>query len=328
MKSKFRNIFLGFGIVAIIVMILSFDMEYRELWTNLKRMRYYLPLIFILWAGIYLLNTWSWYLIVRNEKKDRVSFLKIYKFTISGFALNSVTPLGMMGGEPYRIMELTPYLGVERATSSAILYIMMHIFSHFCFWLSSVVLFVCLYPVSKGMAFVLGVIVLLCSLLVILFIKGYRNGMTVAVIRLSSRIPFLKKYAIYFANKYKKQLETIDQQIAMLHQKRKRTFYGTLLIEYMSRIVSCLEVWFILNILTSNVSFLNCILIVAFSSLIANILFFMPMQLGGREGGFALAVGSLSLSGAYGVYTALITRVREFLWIIIGLALMKMGNKR
>ena len=37
----------------------------------------------------------------------------------------------------------------------------------------------------------------------------------------------------------------------------------------------------------------------------------MPMQLGGREGGFALAVGGLSLSGAYGVYTALITRVRE-----------------
>ena len=32
------------------------------------------------------------------------------------------------------------------------------------------------------------------------------------------------------------------------------------------------------------------------------------MQLGGREGGFALAVGGLSLSGAYGVYAALITR--------------------
>ena len=50
------------------------------------------------------------------------------------------------------------------------------------------------------------------------------------------------------------------------------------------------------------------------------------MQLGGREGGFALAVGGLSLSGAYGVYAALITRVREMVWIVIGLALMKVGN--
>ena len=57
-----------------------------------------------------------------------------------------------------------------------------------------------------------------------------------------------------------------------------------------------------------------------------NLLFFLPMQLGGREGGFALAVGGLSLSGAYGVYAALITRVREMVWIVIGLALMKVGN--
>ena len=66
--------------------------------------------------------------------------------------------------------------------------------------------------------------------------------------------------------------------------------------------------------------------IAAFSSLLANLLFFLPMQLGGREGGFALAVGGLSLSGAYGVYAALITRVREMVWIVIGLALMKVGN--
>ena len=52
----------------------------------------------------------------------------------------------------------------------------------------------------------------------------------------------------------------------------------------------------------------------AFSSLLANLLFFLPMQLGGREGGFALAVGGLSLSGAYGVYAALITLSLIHIW--------------
>ena len=152
--------------------------------------------------------------------------------------------------------------------------------------------------------------------------------MAVACVRMGSHIPFLKHRVIRFSETHKEKLENIDKQIALLHQQKKSTFYSALFLEYSARIVSCLEVWLILNVLTTNVSFVNCILIVAFSSLLANLLFFLPMQLGGREGGFALAVGGLSLSGAYGVYAALITRVRELFWIVIGLALMKIGNKK
>lgn len=52
------------------------------------------------------------------------------------------------------------------------------------------------------------------------------------------------------------------------------------------------------------------------------------MQLGAREGGLALAVGGLHLSGALGVYTGLITRVRELVWIAIGIVLIKIGNSK
>lgn len=306
----------------------TFDMDYRELWSNLKRAGYYFPLIILLWAFIYLLNAFAWYEIIRDGKQSYVPFWRVYKLTISGFALNYVTPGGLMGGEPYRIMELKPFIGVERATSSVILYVMMHIFSHFCFWIAAVVIYLCFYKLNMFTAIVMAAVIVFCTFFVILFIRGYRSGMAVAFVRICSKIPFLKKYAIRFAEKHKEQLHTIDSQIALLHQKRKRTFYFALSLEFIARIASCLEVWLILNILTSDVSFISCILILAFSSLFANLLFFLPMQLGGREGGFALAVGQLSLSGAYGVYTALITRVRELIWIVIGLALVKIGNKK
>lgn len=139
---------------------------------------------------------------------------------------------------------------------------------------------------------------------------------------------FSEKKVIRFADSHREQLENIDKQIALLHQQKKGAFYAALFLEYTARVVSCLEIWLILNVLTRSVSFADCCLIAAFSSLLANLLFFLPMQLGGREGGFALAVGGLSLSGAYGVYAALITRVREMVWIVIGLALMKVGNKK
>ena len=122
------------------------------------------------------------------------------------------------------------------------------------------------------------------------------------------------------------RMSALVDQIAELHKQRRSTFYASLSLEFMARIIGCLEVYFILNILTTDVSFPACILIMAFTSLFANLFFFSPMQLGAREGGFALAVGGLAIPGAFGVYTGLITRVRELIWIVIGVLLMKVGN--
>ena len=327
MKNKYRNIFLIFGIVAIIIMLCTFDMEYDELWSNLKRAGMWLPAVIGLWVFIYLMNAWAWYIIIRDGKQGSpIPFWKVYKLTISGFALNYATPVGLMGGEPYRIMELTPYVGASKATSSVILYVMMHIFSHFFFWLFSIFLYLACYPVDTFLLIVFGLVGFFCSLAIYFFMKGYKNGMAVRTLRLLGYVPFAKKWARRFAEEKQEALQRVDSQIAELHKQRKTTFYASLGLEFLARIVGCLEVYFILNVLTDDVSFIACILIMAFTSLFANIFFFSPMQLGAREGGFALSTSGLSIPSAFGVYTSLITRVRELVWIIIGVMLMKVGN--
>ena len=329
MKSKYRNIFLAFGLAAVVVMLLTMNISYDELLANLRSAGGYLPLILLLWLVVYAINALSWYVIVRSGgPMNGLSFLKLYKYTISGFALNYVTPVGLMGGEPYRIMELKPYVGTERATSSVILYVMMHIFSHFMLWASAVLIYACFYRVTVEMGILMGFILLFCIVMGTLFAKGYRHGMAVAFIHIGSRIPFLKRPADRFAERNAHHLKNIDEQISLLHRQKKSTFYSSLLLEYTARIVSSGEVWLILNVIASDVSFVSCIIILAFSSLMANLLFFMPMQLGGREGGFALAVDGMRMAGAYGVFAALLTRVRELVWIVIGLALMKVGNSK
>lgn len=326
MKDKVRNIFWFFGIFAIIVMLFTFDMDYEELLFNLKKAGYWFPAVIALWVIIYLFNAWSWYAIISDGKHAKIPFWKVYKLTISGFALNYATPVGLMGGEPYRIMELTPYVGGSKATSSVILYVMMHIFSHFCFWLFSVLLFIIVEPVNFGMGVMLSLVGLFCILAVYFFMKGYKNGMAVKTLKMLCHVPYLKKWAKRFVSEKREALERIDSQIAELHKQRKSTFYLSLSFEFLARILGCLEIYFILNILTDDVSFIACILIMAFTSLFANMFFFSPMQLGAREGGFALATGGLAISSAFGIYTGLITRLRELVWIIIGVLLMKVGN--
>lgn len=327
MKNSYRNIFFLIGVIAIVIMLFTFDMKYDELLNNLKRAGFWFPVVVLLWVFIYMINAVSWYMIIHDNKENHVPYLKVYKFTITGFALNYATPFGFMGGEPYRIIELTPYVGVSKATSSVILYVMMHIFAHLCFWFSSIFLFIFMYSVNIGTGIILTFAGGFCLFLIYFFIKGYKNGMAVKTLRLCKKTPFLKKWATHFAEEKKEMLERIDSQIAELHKQRKKTFYTTLFLEFTTRILGSLEVFFILKILTPDVNFLTCILIMAFTSLISNIFFFFPMQLGVREGGFAISTGELALTGAFGIYIGLITRVRELIWIGIGMLLMKVGNK-
>lgn len=327
-RERWRNLFLLIGIVAVAVMLLTFPMDSQTLMRSLHKAGVWLPAAVGLWVFIYLMNAWAWYVIIHDGQTAHVPFCTVYKLTVSSFALNYCTPVGLMGGEPYRIMELTPYVGASKAASSVILYVMMHIFSHFCFWMMAGVLFVLTRPVDTAIGILVGIMLAVCATAVWFFAKGYRNGLALKLLRLLSHLPFAGKRAAALARDKQEALERVDAQIAALHGQRPLTFYLSLGLELGARIVGCLEVYFILSILTPNASFLDCIFIMAFYSLFANLLFFSPMQLGTREGGLALATASLAIPSAYGVYTGLITRIRELVWIAVGLMLMKIGNKR
>ena len=64
MSSRFRNIFLWFGIIAVVVMLCTFDVSYQEILENLRRAGYYLQLVLFLWLFIYMINTTLWWIIV------------------------------------------------------------------------------------------------------------------------------------------------------------------------------------------------------------------------------------------------------------------------
>lgn len=336
MKRKYRNIFFIFGMAVLVIMITQLD--FAEVWSGLKRAGYWFFAVLLLWVLLYTINTASWYIIIKSGSKERqpFSFRWLYRLTVTGFALNYATPGGLMGGEPYRIMSLAPRIGTERASSSVILYVMTHIFSHFWFWLLAVVLYVMTRPPEPYIAVMLGVITVFCLSGLWFFMAGYRKGIAVRIMNILKYVPFARHRTQRFVDNHRRQLDTIDRQIADLHRQNRRTFVSAVLLELFCRILSAAEIMFILLVITplpagdilavsSFLSrlFLDSVLILAFTSLFANLLFFMPLQLGGREGGFLMSTAGLAMTAGAGIFIALIVRIRELVWTAIGLLLIR-----
>ena len=326
MKKKYQNGFFIFGIAVLAFMVTQLD--FAQVWAGVERAGYWFIAVIALWFFLYMFNASAWFIIIRSQGPTSISFWWLYKITVSGFAINYATPGGLMGGEPYRVMSLAPKIGTERASASVILYAMTHIFSHFWFWLLSTLLYICTQPVTIPMGILLTAVTAFCTLAIWFFIKGYKKGITVRCMSLLSRFPMVKKWASGFFERHREQLATIDCQIAALHNQNRRTFIMAVLLELGCRVVSALEILFVLLVLTPSANYIQCILILAFTSLFANMLFFMPLQLGGREGGFVMSAKGLSMSLDAGIFVALIIRLRELIWTAIGLALIKLDKKK
>ena len=317
-------------------MLFTFKVSFAQLWADICHAGYWLIAILVLWIFLYIMNAWTWRIIIRGSGDCPIPFWKILKLTITGFALNYATPAGLMGGEPYKIMELKPYIGTQRATSSVLLFAMMHIFAHFWFWTSSIVVYLVLaamgiLPINVGMGIVLLFMICFCGGGIYLFIRGYKNGMVVKLIRFISHIPGLKNWGRQFAESHQEDLLKIDRQISELQGQNQRSFYGSFALEFIGRVLQSLEIYFMLLLFDAGtgggLTFVYAFLILSFTSLFANLLFFLPLQLGGREGGFAMSVAQMGMTADIGMFVSIICRVRELFFTAIGLLLMKVGNK-
>jgi hypothetical protein len=280
------------------------------------------------WLVIYIFNALAFRQIIQEQEipQSDLPFLTVLRLTVTGYAINYITPFVALGGEPYRIMELKKFVGIHKATSSVLLYGMMHVFSHIIFWLLSIFLIVAVIPLDNtllagcGIAFILGI------LIASWFLRIYKKGFTVNTFKLLQKVPFVKKRAAAFLAEKSESLHEIDDQIRILYAQRKSRFFLSLWYEIVARLFTCAEIYFTAVAIGLDMSITEALIISSASSLFANIIFFFPMQLGVREGGLALALKSVGLPAETGIFIGIIMRIREIVWIIIGFIWVRLSR--
>jgi len=323
MMNKYtKTIFFIIGLAVFSYLINDFGLD--NIITNIKKTGWWFVPVVGIWGVVYYMNAWAWYYII-DAKKKKVPFIEIFEITISGFAINYITPFVNLGGEPYRILMLQKPIGTHSAVSSVILYTMLHFLSNFFFWVTAILYALILLPLSNELKIILIAVLLVLSFFIWFVFKRHKLGVLESLLNFIAKVPLLKRLKKKLDPK-EDSLMKIDEEIKHLFNNRKKAFFSALVLDYLARMVGVLEFLFILKAIGMDISFMEAFYISAGSSLIINIFFFMPFQLGTLEAGLYLVLDSIKLSAGIGIYIGIINRAREFFWILIGLLLIQFNG--
>jgi len=285
----------------------------------------FIPIVGV-YAVVYGCSALAWRLTMKSDP-HKPSFWRTYAMLVSAGALNFLTPVINAGGEPYRIAALTPWLGKRRAAGSVILHRMLHSLSYVLVWLTALGLAFVLLP--QGAAPTVALILIAVALVgvIALLLFGHRRGVLERVLDWMHHLPVVRRLAALLEPR-RALLVELDRQITDFYHRHPRRFVQAVALEYLGRCIYMVELVLIAASLGIRLGYLQAFAIGGLEALLGNLLFFVPFELGAREGTFYVLFGLFGLQPQLGLYASIVSRVRDFAWIGLGLLLMLPAAER
>lgn len=309
-----------FAAGSVVFAILLHQLGIQRLVANLRQTGWTLVPIVLVYLPVYACWTAAWRLVLADEPA-RPGFWHTYAISISSFTLNFVTPLLGVGGEPFRAGAVAPWIGGRRAAASVVTYYLLHALSNLCFWLTAIVVALVAYARDPALVVGLAIVATVLVGLIALVFSRQREG----VFRLAHGalrwLPVTRRLADALDAK-RPAIEELDARIGGFYRRGRGRFLLALGVDYAGRCLDAAQYYLIARSVGIAIGCAQAIVIGGFGTLTINLLFFLPLEMGSREGGLYLVFHMLGLTAALGVYAAIVTRLRELAWVGIGLGLI------
>ena len=316
-KKIFNNVIaiVSFIVLFFIVRQYGFD----EIVKNLRSVGVKIFPIIAVWLVVYLLNTVAFRIVCGKDIASRFPFRKMFALIVSSFGLNNITPVVALGGEVYKTGVIMEYTGKTEATSIVANYYSLHVISHTLFWMLGGAYFIVNMQMTNDYIRILITAGVFIALMFVLFNAVFRHNMIKNVYMWLCKV--LKRPHSFNAKMCAKQdaVARVNSEMKNFVETRQKEMISAVILEVFARLFSCVEIMLILDAVGMNITFGQSLFFVALSSLLLNILFFIPMQMGSREGIYYLIMATIGIGSDVGVFISLVTRIREFFWIFIGL---------
>ncbi|MGD9850075.1 MAG: flippase-like domain-containing protein [Nitrospirales bacterium] len=309
-----KLIFLILGFAALVGMIFHIGLA-PILHTLSQLSPWAITVILLPMILVYALEAFGWQLTLGSHAR-LIGFPRLFGIRMAGESVNVTTPTAYVGGEPLKAYLLKQY-GVPMVdglasvvtakttmTLAQVFFILLGL--ALAFWIIGD-------SEGSGLAMVISLGVLIFGVGLFVLLQRYGIGMGILAILRACRI----KLAFFEARESK--LLELDATIRNFYSHHRRRFFIALGTFFVAWLAETLEVYAILFFLNVGVDVWTAISIAALTVFIKGGTFFIPGSLGAQEGGYTLLLMSFGYSEVTGLTFALIRRLREILWIVIGL---------
>ena len=309
--SKFKFLYLIFGIGLLIFIFNKVD--FNLFLNELNKLRFSFFVILIIYFFGFILDSYSWQLCIQNLSGKKLKIYNVFKIRIIGEAFNYL--FFQVGGEPVKAFLLKNNFNVKYKFSIGSLILAKTIILFALIAFCSIGIFSIFYTEKFGDNFEKSSLIgfAFFTILISLFFLVQRYKLTSKIHKIF-KSKLSKKINIFFTH-----LKETEDKISDFYKKTKKDFFKIFFLNLCNWLVGAFELYVIFILLNEKITFMEAVAIETLVQLVRAMLFFIPSNLGTQEGVFVLVVNVLKDSTPLGLAVAVIRRLREVIWISIGL---------
>src|SRR6266545_4316059 len=267
-----------------VVAYLCYQIGPRAVWDSIRALGW--RLLIVLWFPFSLaavLDTLGWQVLLREHD---VPFGVLLRARLAGEAVNLATPTASVGGAQVLLLLAG-------------------------FFLSATILPVS-HPLMLAMGSLLAVEIIAVSGFILVQMLGVFGG--------GGRI--LGRMGRGPTERYQRGLNAVDRWLVRFYREHRGPLLASTLLHAAAWATGGLEIYLVLFFLGADASVISALILEAFGGAIKFASFMIPASLGALEGGYVAIFGALGLGGALGLSYTLIRRLREVVWVALGLLWM------
>ena len=309
-----KTLYLMIG-AALLIYVFS-ETELTLLWSNLIATGYGIFFVLAVYGVAFWVDTIAWQFTLPSANFSWV--YNLWKVRMVGAAFGKMLPFSAFGGAPIKSYLLKKHYGIgyREGVASIILVESTHMLS-MVFFMASGVFLISFSPGFPNYYYAFSKISLgFLSVGILGFYLIQRYRLTSFFGTWISKRAFGRRL-----EKFIFHLQEFDSRLVKFYTQKRSLFFGAMGLNLLNWYLGALEIYIILYFLGHPISIAESIILETFVEIVRAGTFFIPGTLGSQEAAFLLATTAITGDPDLGVATALMRRVREILWVMIGFSL-------